>query len=165
VAAHLCQQVLDTLLQQEFPWSLIQDAASPLLQKKAPVYQSQALPRLSEASLQAYASSPRQAVTRFVVYFAAGEVAEILGRTATSLDYMYDCYNYADQVFQAAIRVLRSLATEKDYDITYLIRSYQRCIEILEERKITTPEMSEKTDQTLLHMLKDALYSAYKIIM
>ena len=45
--------------------------------------------------------------------------------------------------------------------MSYLYRLYQRCIDMLEERKQVQPATEEKTNQTLLDFLKDALQTSY----
>ncbi len=162
VAVHLCEQALNTLGDQEFPWLLIQDVAS--LQENALSYQSQALPRLPKTSSQDNPSL-RHAISRFMVYFAAGEVAETLGRAATQPAYAYDCYDRADQCLQATVSTARLVIPAEEHDFTYLIRCYQRSVDILEERKLVAPEAAEKTNSVLQTLLKDALYSLHRSVL
>jgi hypothetical protein len=86
------------------------------------------------------------------VYFAVGEVAEELGRVATTREYRHDCYARAAQFFQAALTVARSM---KEYDYSYVVRCYQRYACILEERMLVSPELSEEIMKILAGMLKE----------
>ncbi len=151
-AAHLCQLVLNTLTTREIPWSLIQDAVH--LPEDPAAYSFQALPRLPDL---AESTSFRALMSLTEVYFAAAEVAEELGRTATTSTFAYDSYVCANQCFQASLNMERQIIPSKEYDLSYLTRSYQRCIAILEERIHVAPAMVEETYQIMLAILKDGL--------
>jgi len=158
VAAHLCQQVLDTFVEQAFPWTMVRNVAVT----KDHTFSAQApsLPHIPEAAL--HAETPlRQNASLSVVLFAAGEVAEMIGHTATQDAYAEACYDRANQSFQAALSAYGRVFLTKEQDISYLYRTYLRCIEMLEERKQIRPETKEKTNQMLLHFLKNAIQTSY----
>jgi len=155
VAAHLCQQVLDTLVEPTFPWTLAHDVAT---QKESTlVRQTQALPRVPEAALHSNLSL-RHDMTRSVVLFALGEVAETLGHAATRAEYAETCYECANRCFENALAAYHLVVPAQECDVSCL---YQRCIDALQERKQTRPETEEKTNQTLLQLLKNALQTLY----
>jgi hypothetical protein len=155
-AANLCQDVLNTLSENTFPWTLINKVMNS--QMDSLDYQDAYLPRLPSSS-----SNPgplfHNPISLVEVYFAAGEVAEELGRAATTQDYILDCYTHADRCFQAALSAAQTLASESDHEVepNYLSRCYQRCISILEERSLKSPTLSEETTRTLLDMLISGL--------
>ena len=164
LAANLCQQVLDTLSQDTIPWTVVHTAAN--LQVDGAAYQEAFLPRLG--NLQAPLSNVssisdtllHHPVSLIEVYFAAGEMAEELGRTATAEDYILDCYARANQCFQAALSIAHTFASEPDHEAEsdYLGRCYQRCISILKERSFPSPGLREETTTTLLDVLINGLY-------
>ncbi len=160
VATYLSQQVVDTLVQSAFPWILIHDIATF---KEGPIVShAQMLPRIPEAALHSN-TSLRQDMSRSVVLFALGEVAELMGRTATHMDYAKACYEKANQSFRAALNAYSSVSPTPEYDKSYLYRVYQRCIEILQERKQETATEEEETNSALTDFLKDALQTSYKL--
>ena len=158
IAAQLCQQVLDTLVEPTFPWTLAHDVAT--LKESTLASQMQALPRTPEAALHANLSL-RHDITRSVVFFALGEVAETLGNAATRAEYAEVCYERANQSFEAALVAYHLVVPAQERDVSYLYRLYQRCIDALRERKQTRPETEEKTNQTLLQLLKNVLQTSY----
>ena len=158
IAAHLCQQVLDTLVEPTFPWTLAYDVAT--MKESTLVSQTQALPRIPEAALHTN-SSLRHDLTRSVVLFALGEVAETLGHAATRAEYANACYECANKSFEAALTAYHLIIPTQERDVSYLYRIYQRCIDALQERKQTRPETEEKTNQTLLQFLQKALQTSY----
>ncbi len=158
IASSLCQQVLDTLVEPAFPWALMYDVA--LMKDRTFTITTQSLPRIPEAAL--HAEPPlRHNASRSVLLFATGEVAEMLGHAATQAEYAEACYERANQSFQAALGAYGAIFLTKEHDISYLYRTYLRCIEMLEERKLLRPETEEKTNQMLLHFLKDAIQISY----
>ena len=158
VATYLCQEVVDTLAQPIFPWALIHDVAT--LKEGPIVSRIQALPRIPETVLHSDISLHHD-MTRSVVLFALGEVAEVLGHAATQAEYAEACYERANQSFSAALDAYRLTVPIYERDMSYLYRIYQRCIDMLEERKQVRPETEEKTNQTLLDFLRDALQTSY----
>lgn len=158
IAAHLCQQVLDTFVEQAFPWKLVHNVA--VTKYRTFSAQVPSLPHIPEAALHAETPLWHDA-SRSVVLFAAGEVAEMVGHTAIEGAYAEACYERAEQSFQAALSTYGQVFLTKERDISYLYRTYLRCIEMLEERKLLRPETEEKTNQALLHFLKDALQISY----
>lgn len=159
LAANLCQQVLDTLTENTLPWSVIHTAVN--LQADGTAYHDAFLPRLgSLENFPSNASSipdtlPHHPISLIEVHFAAGEVAEELGRSSTRHDYILDCYARADRCFQAALSVAGTLPAQLDNETKhgYLGRCYQRCISILEERFLASPVLSEETTRALLDVL------------
>ncbi len=158
VATYLCQEVVDTLAQPVFPWALIHNIAT--LKEGSIVSRIQALPRIPETVLHSDIAL-RQDMTRSVVLFALGEVAEVLGHAATQVEYAEACYERANQSFRAALDAYRLTVPIYERDMSHLYRIYQRCINMLEERKQVRPETEEKTNQTLLDFLRDALQTSY----
>ncbi len=162
IAVYLCQKVLDTLVEPGFPWTIAHEIG--ILKESALINQAQPLPRIPEAVLH---SNPVLCydLTRSIVLFATGEVAEMLGRAATRFEYAEACFERTSQSFQAALDASRLIIPMPERDISYLYRVYQRCINILEERKQVRPETEEKTNQALLHLLKDALQTSYRPVL
>ncbi len=158
IAAFLCQQVLDTLVEPAFPWTLAHDVA--MMKDRTFTTSIQSLPRIPDAALNTDLLL-RHDASRSVVLFATGEVAEMLGHAATEGTYAETCYERANQGFQAALSTYGAVFRAKEHDISYLYRTYLRCIEMLEERKLLRPETEEKTNSILLHFLKDALQMSY----
>ncbi len=158
VATYLCQQVVDTFEKPTFPWTLIYEVATF---KEGPIVnRTQALPRIPQTSLHS-SKSLRHDMTRSVVLFAFGEVAEVLGHAATQPDYVKVCYEQANECFRAALDAYRMTVPIQERAMSYLYRVYQRCIDMLEERNHIRPEAEEQTNQILLHFLKDALQTSY----
>jgi hypothetical protein len=91
------------------------------------------------------------------LYFAAGEVAEELGRAATTYEYALDCYRQANQCYRTALTVARSIQPDEEHDPGSLLRYYQRCTSLLEERIRTSSESTEEHIRTLLDILKTGL--------
>ncbi len=161
LATDLCQQVLNTLSEQAFPWSLIQDAVT--LHVSNVKYHPQSLPhlpRLPDLSAQS-GTLPRSLMSQAEVYFAAAEIAEELGRAAATPHYSHDCYTFANQYLRNALSMTREAVPDKEHDFSYLVRCYQRSVSILEERIQASPALSEETTPVLLSILKDALYQLH----
>jgi hypothetical protein len=91
------------------------------------------------------------------VFWAAAEVAEELGRAATTQDYALDCYRQADLCFQTALTVAHSIQPDEEHDPGSVLRYYQRYVHVLEERMQVFPEGMEGTIKTLLDILKTGL--------
>ncbi len=156
LASHLCQQVLDTLYEPAFSWATIH--AIMAFQVDSSLYNEPALPRLAErhSSVDAEGCSP---FSQAEVYFAAGEVAEELGRAATTHDFANVCYSLADQCFQTSLDFARP-AVERGEHAGYMLYCYQRCIAFLQD--VSTPHRRSETEtiQKLLDILKDGSVSA-----
>ena len=152
-AAHLCQRILDTLATPDLLNSLIRDA---LTLQDADMYRVQALPRLPDSIKNRLTHNP---MSLAAIFSAAGEVAEELGRSAATDTYIFDCYTHANACFKASLNRERQSTFSQEHDATYLTRSYQRCIALLEERLLTAPaEIAEKTYQAVLNLFKDTVY-------
>ena len=158
VAAYLCEQVVDTLVKPNFPWALIHEVAT--FKEGTIVSRDQTLPRIPEPALHSNVSL-RQDITRSVVLFALGEVAEVLGHAATQAEYADACYERANQSFRAALDAYHLVVPVQERDRSYLYRVYQHCIDVLQERKQIRPETEEKTNSMLLDFFKDALQTLY----
>ena len=151
IASSLCQQVADSLSESSLPWMVMRNAMA--LQSDSIAYQPPSLPRLP-GLFNGRSTFPHSPISQVEVYFAAGEVAEELGRFATYEEYCHDCYTRATECFQAALGVARTM---KEHDPGYLIRCYQRCTCMLEERMIASPQVSDETMRILLNILKAEL--------
>jgi tetratricopeptide (TPR) repeat protein len=124
-AAHLSRQILDTLSSPSLPWTVIQQAVNSSADTLE--YRPPTLPRITDMP-HAFsdASSLHSALSQVEIYFAVGEVAEELGRTAAL--YAHDHYVQANQYFQAALSIAHSaLLLEGKQDPGYLARLYLRC--------------------------------------
>jgi tetratricopeptide (TPR) repeat protein len=151
IATSLCQQVVDSLSESSLPWTVIHSAMA--LQLDSIAYQPLSLPKLP-ALFDGHSALPHSPVSLIEVFFAAGEVAEELGRVAASYEYCHDCYTRATQCFQRALDIVHTM---KEENPDYLVRCYQRCTCILEERMMSSPEMSDETMRLLLNVLKAEL--------
>ena len=151
LASSLCQQIVDSLSESSLPWMVMRNAMA--LPSDSIDYQPPSLPRLP-GLFNGHSTFPHSSISQIEVCFATGEVAEELGRVATSHEYCHDCYTRATQCFQAALGMAHSM---KEHDPGYLVRCYQRCTCILEERMSASPEMSDDTMRTLLNILKAEL--------
>jgi hypothetical protein len=155
MAAHLCQETLDSLFGEAILWSHLQNVVS--MDAERLIHRSPSLPRfpVQVASTEKELPGP---VARAEIFYAAGLVAEELGRAATSQSYASDCYACADQFYQAALEAVRTVIASREGDPGYLIRCYQRCVAALEERTEVAPDLYEETTNSLLALLKNALY-------
>jgi len=88
------------------------------------------MPKLTPLELQEY-WQPRLLAE---VFFAGGEVAEEIGRAATSEEYAHDCYLRVNEYLHVALQMYQQTLPDIEYDFTYLTRSYMRCVMLLEER-------------------------------
>ncbi len=149
-ASHLCQLILDTLATPELLRSRIQDA---LTLADVDMYRVQALPRVPDA-LKNNALNP---IILAAIFSASGEVAEELGRAATTATYASDSYIHANKCFKASLNTERQSAFSKEHDLSYLTRSYQRYIMLLEERLQVAPAVAEETYQAAFDLFKDSL--------
>ncbi len=150
LAIHICQQILDSLQEQTLPWRLVHDTAN--LSSVSISYRSQSLPCSPDHSL----SLDHNPIITTEVFFAAGEVAEELGKISTSLDYAQECYTRSDQFFQLTLDAAQHEVPDKKRDSSYLTRLYQRYINILEQRLMLNSPV-DSTSQKLFSIFKDAL--------
>jgi hypothetical protein len=153
-AAFLCQRVLAAFAEQTLSRTLIQELMN--IQTSDGEYQTESVPHLSDLALPSGLSSSTR-ISQAELYFAAGALAEELGDTAASAEYINGWYMHADQYFQPALTLLRSALQEQQSDPTYLTRCYQRYISILEGRMAVYAVKPKLHMQSLLNVLKDAL--------
>lgn len=165
LATHLCQRALDALEEPAFPHALLQATLS--LQAERSVNGPPALPHLPDLVEDAPAFRSRLPA-RVEVYRAAGEVAEELGRAATSPEEAHVCYNCADRCFQTALTLAGILVSSQEREPGYLVRCHQQYAYLLQERCTSNPEVCEETSRTLtvlftdgLSQVQNAIISAY----
>jgi len=151
-AAHLCQQILNTLTKPELLHSLTRDA---LVLEVGEISRIQALPRLPDMTKNVLLHHPMSIAT---IFSAAGEVAEELGRSATTSVYADDCYAHANKCFQVSLRMERHSTLSKEHDASFLMRHCQHYITLIEERLQVAPETSEETCKMVLDLFKDTVY-------
>lgn len=149
MAFYLCQQTLDSLTKGALPWAVMRNALA--LQAESTAYQVPSLPRLPAMPYETTVL-PHNPISQAEVYFAAGEVAEELGRLATTEEYGHACYACATQCFQEGLRMACSV---KEYDQSYVVRCYQRCICFFEERMLAVPDLSSETTRVLADLLEE----------
>ncbi len=154
LASFICLQVFDTFYESSFPISLISGVL--YLQADTLAYRASALPSLPDSGKAKKVL--RSPISQVEVYFAAGELAEELGRSAKTPDYALDCYTRANQFLQAALNLAHSVVSMGDRDPGYLVHCYQRCIGLLEERSTASPELWEETARTMVNLFKGGLY-------
>lgn len=150
-AAYLCQQVLETLSIPSLPWATIRQAVN--MSAETLTYQAPSLPRLTELASEFSETSPHRLLRQVEMYFAAGEVAEELGRTTPLPSYAQDCYVQANQYFQAALSLAYADLVQEERDPGYLARLYLRCAALLEERAFASPAFYEQTTKAFLGVL------------
>ncbi len=155
VASYLCQEMLNSFSGEDFLGTHLQNALAMDVQSLT--YQSPSLPHFPELSDGTIKVS-RSPIGQTELFYAVGTVAEELGRSATKQQYARDCYTRADQFYQAALDGARAVIASRESDPGYLIRCYQRCVAMLEERIEDAPELHEEGTNSLLSLLKNALY-------
>jgi tetratricopeptide (TPR) repeat protein len=155
MGANLCQEALDSFFGDAILWSHLQNAIS--MDAERLIHRSPSLPRypVQVTSAEKELLAP---VARAEIFYAGGMVAEELGRAATSQSYASTCYARADQFYSAALEAIRTVIVSREGGPGYLIRCYQRCVAALEERAEVAPELYEETTNSLLSLLKNALY-------
>lgn len=155
MGANLCQEALDSFFGEAILWSHLQNAIS--MDSERLIHRSPSLPHfpVQVTSTEKDLLSP---AARAEIFYACGMVAEELGRAATSQSYAGACYGRADQFYQAALEAYRTVIASREGDPGYLIRCYQRCVAALEERAEVAPDLYEETTNSLLSLLKNALY-------
>ncbi len=155
IASFLCQESLSSFLFEGTPGSHLQNALT--MDTQSLVYRSAYLPHFPDLSGGTVHIS-RSPVSQAELSFAAGMVAEELGRATGEPAYASDCYARANQFYEAALDGARLVITSREGDPGYLIRMYQRCVTLLEERNEVAPDLYEDTTNMLLSLLKNALY-------
>ena len=161
LAAHLCQQALDALGEPAFPRALLEAGLS--LRAELSKEDAPALPCLPELPENTPAFRPRLP-GRVEVYCAAGEVAEELGRTATSSEDAHDCYICADGCFDIALTFANAIVSSQEREQGYLVRCHQRYARLLKERLTASPEEYEATMRTLAARFTGSLFQVSNAI-
>jgi transcriptional regulator with XRE-family HTH domain len=150
LAIHICQQILDSLQEQALPWRLVHDIAN--LSGVPISYRSQSLPYSADLS----APLDHNPIIAAEVFFAAGEIAEELGKVSTSPEYAQECYSRSDHFFQLTLEAAHLEVPNKKRDSSYLTRLYQRYTNVLEQRLMLNSPV-DTTSQKLLSVFKNAL--------
>jgi transcriptional regulator with XRE-family HTH domain len=132
-AVSLCQQVLDTYQEKTQLETLVWRVGNILepfgTSPLAP------LPRFSEAALPQEREIPWSFfMSQAEVYWAAGEVSEMLARTAETPDFSSESYTRADTCFLRTLEALNVHQVRQQLDPGYLMRTYQRYTSLLQER-------------------------------
>lgn len=162
LASFLCQKVLETFYDRSFPSTMIHSLL--YMQADTLAYRALSLPRLPDSANDSK-KVLRTPVSQLEVYFAAGELAEELGRAATTHEYAYDCFTRANQCFQATLGLAYAVVSMGDQEPGYLVGCYQRCVSILEERSNASPELREETAKIQVSLLKHGLYQVQHLIL
>jgi tetratricopeptide (TPR) repeat protein len=161
LAAHLCQQALDALDEPSVPRALLQTALSLLAERSTEC--ASVLPHLPE--LTEAAPALRSHLTgRVEVYCAAGEVAEELGRSASTPADARKCYTCADRCFGRALALAHTVISSQEREPDYLVRCHQRYARLLEERSTAAPELEKETSRALAALLKNRLFQVQNAI-
>jgi len=155
-AAYLCQQVLETLANPSPPWELVRQTHAHSLDSTP--YRTPAPPHIDDISTGSGVLSPRSTRSLVDIYYAAGEVAEELGRAALVPSYAHDCYMQANRSFHAALALAHTLRQRGECDPGFLTRLYARCISLLEERASASPDLVEETTRALLEVLRQGFW-------
>ncbi len=148
-AAQICGLILDALADASIPWSLVRAVIT--LPDDPATYRIQALPRLPNLTQSQLFHRPSSLAP---VLFAAAEVSEELGRATTDSDYASSCYIRANEFFAVFLQMESQLIPGRDRDASYLVRSYQRCIALMEERLKVAPFEAEETHRAMLALFK-----------
>jgi len=154
-AARLCESILNVLAEPNLSSLNVQQILAK--QSAQSMQDSPVLSRLPELQLDTSTFNPR--FTGLVeIYCAAGEVAEELGRTATTPNFRHDCYYQSDHCFHMALTLAKTTVSAREYDPGYLLRHYQRYASLLEERLVASPEDYHETGGILASLVKDNLF-------
>lgn len=167
VAAYLCQQVLDALEEGTFPAHLVQRIENLPLPQDPIALQFSSLPSLPDLSQQNTTvwCTP---VGQCEIYLAAAEVAEESGRSTTSSDFASNCYRLADRCMRVALDLVERYRPLQYQDPGYLVRAFQRCIDLLKERLLHYQDARDQeqdiTDfQNFLNILGRGLLAAQSL--
>ena len=155
-AAYLCRLVLETLSLPSPAWEAARQALTLSAEKLE--YRSPSLPLFTKLPSDRSKSPPRSAMGLVEVYIAAGEVAEELGRVATTPVYAHDWYVQASQYLHASLDLAHSLHVNGACDPGHLVRLYRRWIALLEDRALDSRALKEETTQELLSVLEQAFW-------
>ena len=149
IAIHYCQQILDSLSEEAFPWALAYELTAG--QQSRVRYEAQPLPKIPANS------SVRHPLSLTHTYFAAAVLLETLGHNAVNADYAEDAYTRSDECIQQVLKYVQKAYQEKLVDVSYVVRYYQYCTELLEEREAFAKGQGIHIDGTLRAVLKDGL--------
>jgi transcriptional regulator with XRE-family HTH domain len=158
-ATQICELTLETLADASIPWSLMR--AIITLPDDPATYRMQSLPCLPDLTQSQLFHRPSSLAP---VLFAAAQVAEELGRATTDSEYASACYMRANEFFEAFLQMESQFTPARDRDASYLVRSYQRCIALMEERLKVAPFEAEETHSAILTLFKQGfvrLHSAF----
>ncbi|HLH61021.1 MAG TPA: helix-turn-helix transcriptional regulator [Ktedonobacteraceae bacterium] len=155
IASYLCQESVRAFLSEDTAGSHLQNALA--MDVQGMIYSSTYLPHFPDLS-ESLARNSRNPNSQAELFFAAGTFAEELGRASSVRNYASDCYARANQFYEAALDGARAVITSREGDPGFLIRMYQRCVALLEERMEVAPDLYEEITNTLLSLLKNALY-------
>jgi tetratricopeptide (TPR) repeat protein len=147
LAAVICQEAFDVSSGRISSWEKLQDVLSP----PNITFNSPSLPHLPDAAqlqhLDPFSLSE--------IYFAAGELAEEQACSATDAGYAGDCYLFANRCFQSSVDAIRHLSSLERRDPGYIVRCYQRYINVLRKRSALVPEQRDDVNTQILALLKD----------
>ncbi len=155
LATYLCHKALDALDEPSFPQTLLQAGLS--VHSERPVEDAPALPRLPELTEETPTSRTHLPGCA-EVYCAIGEVAEELGRTASSHADARNCYAYTDRYFDTALTLAHTVVSIQERDPGYLVRCHQHYARLLEERSTGAPERGKETSRALVALLENRLF-------
>lgn len=148
-AAAICQEVLNASAERSPSWQWVETIQSNVVRGNPALPHIPAPPRVQEAD-----EDDIEPAGLAEIYLAAGEVAEEMGRAATSQEYMLACYACADEHFQAGLNMARLAFMREGYDPGILARHYQHYFHTLEERIRVAPETAEDVVHATLKLLK-----------
>lgn len=151
-AAYLGQSILNALVESNLSSTIVQQIVNRQPVQSMP--ESPALPHLPELQLDTSTFNPRFS-SLVEIYSAAGEVAEELGRTATTSNFRNDCYYQSDHCFHLALALAKTIVSVRKHDHGFLLRHYQRYASLLEARLTASPEVYHETSLTLATLVKD----------
>src|SRR5581483_1292857 len=148
-ATNLCQSLLDVVMAEELSWAMI-DQFLALTKEHPGVYAS--LPPPPGRSLL---DETTRSMGQHVIYLAIAEVAEELGRIASTPDYAELCFTSANQYCRLALALVWRALEKKECDPGYATRCYLQCMNMLQARTTLSSPFAEETVQELLQILKE----------
>ena len=132
-ATTLCQHVLDAYQNEELLETIVWNIGNlpePFVNSPAAT-----LPSLPDVLLAQKDEEQDPLVSsKAEVYWAVGELAEMLGRTSTTQDFINSCYACADTCFLRALTYFKLGTLTHYYDAGDLTRASQRYTVLLHER-------------------------------
>lgn len=149
IAIHYCQQLLDSLSEETFPWSLTYEVSAQ--QQHQIRYESQPLPKIPAKS------SKRHSLSQAHTYFVAALLLDAMGQNAENVDYINEAYRRSDECIRRTLDAMQAAYQAKLVDVSYVVRYYQYCTQLLEEREVSAEKQGIQIDGTLRNMLKDGL--------